>query len=240
MLLKNDCFPFLRAAACAALCGLAAVGACAPFYAGVSASGESSDNDTAPYLALLAQSVLAGSSSGTSQRSIYLVGSTVTGSLDGAFAAADGDGIDEADTICSTDADRPRPVAYAALLSDGSTRVATTMANCAGGCTGQVDWPLQTHTSYVLPDGRILFTTGPEPIFVFGTLFSQAAQPSTPPFWTGMLSDWTPSPSNCIQWTSGGGLDNGDAGQPGSLTASFLGNGPRACDQPALFLCVER
>ncbi|MEQ9364082.1 MAG: DUF1554 domain-containing protein, partial [Leptospirales bacterium] len=171
-------------------------------------------------------------------RSIFLTNSIFDGDSDGDFGVSNGMGIDDADRHCMADSARPfQSRSYAALLSDGLSRVATTSPNCQAGCTGQLDWPLRAYTDYVLPDGRLFFTTGAAPLFVFGRLPAQLTTLTGATHWTGLQSDWTPA-GNCQQWTNNAAL----TGRTGSSTAidnAWLTDSEQNCGLGARYICVQ-
>jgi hypothetical protein len=63
------------------------------------------------------------------------------------------------------------------------------------------------------------------------------------PYWTGLASDWTISPSaNCNNWSSNSLTDWGRIGSSNSIDSnwySYTGT-PPSCGSPNALLCVEQ
>lgn len=209
---------------------------CSPFYAGVNAGSTPEQEES---FELLINAFLIAAST-RFRRSVFLTNNFYDGQFDGSFGPFDGDGIDEADRFCTNEAaQHVSNTPFAALLSDGTNRVATLSPDCRQGCTGQVDWPLRAYTDYFLPDGRFLFGTGAAPIFVFGALSDQITVLTGTQHWSGLKSDWTPSAVTCLEWVTGSGGDTGRTGESSSMSQSFLQGSERTCDLFARLICVE-
>ncbi len=76
-------------------------------------------------------------------------------------------GATGADTFCMGDANYPGTGTYKALLTDGSTRIACTTANCGGGPSEHVGWILAANKRYTRVDGTEIGTTTANGIFTF-------------------------------------------------------------------------
>ncbi|MCR9142828.1 MAG: DUF1554 domain-containing protein [bacterium] len=208
---------------------------CSPFYAGLSA-GSSPDEDGIDRDALWTAVLIALSQRPV--RTIFLTNSLFDGESDGDFGATNGTGIDEADRHCNGDSARPFANAnFAALLSDGLNRVATTSPNCRNNCTGQIDWPLRSYTDYVLTDGRLIFGTQATPIFVFGELTTAVSTEAGTFHWTGLQSDWR-SADNCARWTTIA-TGTGRGGQTTAFDEAWLNAAGLNCSVGARLICVQ-
>ncbi len=209
--------------------------ACSPFYAALNAGStpdsEGLNQDLIVNALLLAASV-------RPVRYIFITNGVYNGEHDGDFGALNGNGIDDADARCNTDSARPRSdLSYAALLSDGLFRVATTSPNCRNGCTGQQDWPLLKYTDYIHADGRRIFTTDAAPIFVFGRLSDVLSTQTGATHWTGLNDDWTTA-TTCQRWTNSGAT-SGQVGMVNTLDGLWLEAVTFSCSSTAKLLCVQ-
>ena len=126
-------------------------------------------------------------------------------------------GVTGADAFCMSDSNYPGTGTYKALLTDGSTRVACTTANCGGGPSEHVGWVLAANKRYTRLDGTEIGNTTANALFSFPLTNSISTFAITS--WTGFDSDWTAfSVGLCSGWnsTAGNGVD-------GSTTATNIG-----------------
>lgn len=161
---------------------------------------------------------------------IFVTASTFTGNLGG---------VSGADSSCMSDANYPGAGTYKALISDGSTRIACTTANCGGGLEG-TNWALAASKKYVRSDGAtVISTTNPNKIFIYDldNSFSSTQGLAT---WTGLVSDWTSVTdlNNCTKWTLTTTM--GRKGTPTATTTKYIDDGNQNCSSTAYLLCVEQ
>ncbi|WPB74370.1 DUF1554 domain-containing protein [Archangium violaceum] len=158
-------------------------------------------------------------------------------------------GIHGADFKCQIDSNRPTGGSYKALLSDGTTRIACTTADCAvGGKAENIDWVAQPDTLYIRPDGTRIGTTTAAGIFRFPLANSFGNEDgSNPGFeaWMGMNKEWTSSSRHCKGWTNSASYWDpdaaiGDRGIPSMTDRYVLQNTGAYCDILSPLVCVEQ
>ena len=176
--------------------------------------------------------------SGITTRSVFITNNTYQGLLDNTIYGANGSGIDEADYFCNNDSAKPNSLNYAALMSDGGVRVATVNANCSGGCLGQVNWPLRSNSTYLLPDGRTLFQTDAT-LSIFTAVQTQASTIPLKKVWTGLIADWTTATPDCVQWTTNASGASGQVGLATQTDIALISSSQLTCDSFASLLCVS-
>lgn len=142
--------------------------------------------------------------------------------------------------ICSSDLNKPLTGTYAALLVDGSSRVACTSVNCSNGTTGQTGWVLAPDQPYFRTDNVThIFTTNADGIFVFGSATNPIAAGGSK-FWSGLNTDWTTSSSLCANWGNATQNYSGMVGSSGSKTSLLIGGAPQVCSADIPVVCVEQ
>lgn len=144
-------------------------------------------------------------------------------------------GVSGADSRCISDANKPSGGTYKAVISDGSTRIASITANMGDG---QANWVLYPNTEYRRPDGVSLMTTNANSIFVFGTLSAIITAVGT--YHTGMNNGWNAG-VHCNGWTdntAGNNTRYGSNSITGSAAISFT---QAACNATARGLyCAQQ
>lgn len=145
-------------------------------------------------------------------------------------------------------ADSECPVGYLAMIADGIDRVGS-LAPLMGN--GQVDWPIQTWTSYVNPAGDPVWTTtdlrllGVADDHTWAGLANPVA-PAGGTAFTAMVEDYTTSSLNCLSFTVDAGTsgDNRAAfGQATLTTQGAIGSGVGlggGCAFARSLYCVEQ
>ncbi|MCB1192610.1 MAG: DUF1554 domain-containing protein [Leptospiraceae bacterium] len=133
-------------------------------------------------------------------------------------ASYDGDmgGILGADTICSSDINKPVGVStYKAMLVDGTNRVACNSGDCSTlGLKENVDWILTPNTTYLRADGTTeIMTTNWSGIYPFGVLVNGISFSGKA--WTGLTLTWTTDTNTCLGWTDNSPGNNGIWGAGG-------------------------
>lgn len=170
---------------------------------------------------------------------IFVSNSTSDGDFD---TDNDGNGITEADDLCTNDGNKPTSGTYKAMIMDGTNRVACTSANCSGGVSEHTDWVLKTSQEYRRTDETtVIGTTTSNGIFNVGlptpTLDNAIGTVSTF-VWTGLAGDWT-SNNDCTNWTSTAGT--GTNGQAVNTNNIFLfNNSGDGCSNTRVVYCVEQ
>jgi hypothetical protein len=165
----------------------------------------------------------------------FLTTSTNNADVD---ANSNGNGIEEADTFCNADGNKPNSRTYKALLVDGTNRTACTTANCGtGGASEHTDWVFQASTQYRRGDGTtIIGTTDSNGIFSFnltnsiGTIFHSV--------WGGINSNWTTATDTCSSWSVITG--SGQTGLGDSATTLAIDHLTTNCNFSGRFYCVEQ
>lgn len=147
----------------------------------------------------------------------------------------DMNGISGADTVCGSDANKPASGTYKALLSDNSTRIACTTANCGGGAGEHTGWILQASSLYARSDGTTIGTTTAAGIFSFPLTNSFASSNTV---WTGIATNWTSAANNCVGWDNS--VANGTEGNATATDSSSLSASAFACGNSNRILCVEQ
>jgi hypothetical protein len=202
------------------------------------------------YIILLLTAISCGENGGnapsvagiTSSLSLYVTASNVLGNLGGPTGA---------DSICMSDANYPGSGTFKAMLSDGSSRIACTTANCSGGSSEHVGWVLNSNTEYTRTDGTIIGRTDSNGLFVFPLTASFASTaPSLNSIHTGLNSSWTSKTENCYGWTQTVGPGPAEAFSSGGAydatsTSALTGGAGPYCDNTAgvftyRLLCVEQ
>lgn len=132
-------------------------------------------------------------------------------------------GVSGADTRCMSDANKPSSGGtYKAVISDGSTRIATVTSNVGDG---QTNWVLYANQEYRRPDGVTIMTTNSNGLFVFGTM--SAIITATGTYHTGMNLGWDAG-VHCNGWTDntgGNSSRHGTSNVTGSTALSLTQNG---------------
>jgi hypothetical protein len=151
-----------------------------------------------------------------------------------------------ADGLCN--ASRPAGVANAKAVIAGTKRRACVSKKCSVGGAGEhIDWPLAANTPYQRADRTTSIGTT-NALGFFDTLTNSVGTEANVNVWTGLKpetsglgTDWTTSPSTCLDWASTQPSDQGIAAYPGPTfpaTAAF-GVFLDACSQNFVLYCAE-
>jgi hypothetical protein len=149
-------------------------------------------------------------------------------------------GIAGADSLCASDANKPNANVYKALLVDGASRVGCTTASCGGGNGEHVDWPIAATTRYIQTDGStVIGLSNATHLFTFPltSIFSGTVALST---WTGLETDWTSHPSNCILWNNSTVGFDSSTGLSNVTGAGAISSSTSTCDASMPMICVEQ
>jgi hypothetical protein len=136
-------------------------------------------------------------------------------------------GIETADSICNSDANKPNSGTYKALIGVASVRY--------GSVGRQKDWVFAASTTYKRPNGTVIFTTNVNA--VPPSSFSNAISTSSAYVWTGFDSTWGVS-SNCTGWTSI--TTTGIIGESDRTDYTFAAYSNASCEDNLNFYCVEQ
>ena len=149
-------------------------------------------------------------------------------------------GVAGADTFCMGDANYPGTGTYKALLTNGSTRIACTTANCGTGPSEHVGWVLAANKRYTRTDGTEIGTTTANAIFSFPLTNSISTVSITS--WTGFDTDWTAlSGYNCTGWNSSSVGSNGGDGSSTATNIVSVSSYYNTCNSATRRLyCVEQ
>jgi hypothetical protein len=172
---------------------------------------------------------------------IFVSNTTTDGDIDGTGDNDGSNGIEEADTICNADSNKPNSSTYKAMIVDGLNRVACTTAGCSGGTAEHVDWVLQASTEYrQIDEFTVIATTTTAGIFSFPLDNTVESPTSTNTLWTGLNNtSWTTGSSTCSAWTDGSGASNGLAHS--AAVVGSMGNQTQLCTNTLFKLhCVEQ
>jgi hypothetical protein len=181
------------------------------------------------------------SSCGTTKYCIIFVSNTGTsGDIDGTGDNDGSNGIEEADTICNADSNKPNSSSYKAMIVDGANRVACTTVDCSGGTGEHVDWVLQASKEYRRADeSTAIGTTSTEGIFTFPLDNTIDIAGAVTVIWTGLNgTDWTTHAELCNSWT-----DNvmGKGRIHSATVDNSMGNASFICSNTSFKLyCVEQ
>jgi hypothetical protein len=172
---------------------------------------------------------------------IFVSNTTTTGDIDGTGDNDGSNGIEEADTICNADSNKPNSSTYKAMIVDGLNRIACTTAGCSTGTAEHVDWVLQASTEYrKIDESTVIGITTTAGVFSFPLDNTVESPTSTNTIWTGLNNtSWTTGPSTCSAWTDGSVASNGLA-HSAAVVAS-IGNQTATCTNTLFKLhCVEQ
>ena len=160
--------------------------------------GLTSEDDDTDLLVLLGIALTPESCSGTCK--IFLTSSVPSRNI----------GLTGLDNVCNSDANKPSGnIAFKALVTHSTDRIACTTANCSGGVSENVNWVLKPNTKYFRSDGTTeIFTTNSSGIFPFGTANDGIIDPGTNGIATGLQTDWT-NDVNCSDWSGAGSYEIG-------------------------------
>ncbi|MEQ8352278.1 MAG: DUF1554 domain-containing protein [Leptospiraceae bacterium] len=160
--------------------------------------GLTEDDDDTDLLVLLGIALTPESCSGTCK--MFLTSSVPSRNI----------GLTGLDNVCNSDANKPSGnIAFKALVTHSTDRIACTTANCSGGVSENVNWVLKPNTKYVRSDGTTeIFTTNSSGIFPFGTANDGIVDPATNGIPTGLHIDWT-NDLNCSDWSGAGSYEIG-------------------------------
>ena len=173
---------------------------------------------------------------------IFLTSNIFLGNIGGGA----GSGIQRADNRCNLDPNKPDSNTYKAMIVGDYMAVPVRRAcSSTPNCTDpneNVDWVFKPNTDYYRPNGTYLFTTNSA-----GIVTTNIANPilagSNYPYWTGLASDWTISPSaHCNNWTNNSSSYIGRVGSSDSIDSnwySYTGT-PPYCNESKALLCVEQ
>jgi hypothetical protein len=173
------------------------------------------------------------------QRKIFVTSNAFQGNIGGGAGVPDTIGIQRADFICNNDANKPDNNTYKAMIVDEITnRRACSTSNCMNP-NENVDWVFKPNTDYYRPNGRYLFTTNSAGIVTTNIAESILAG-SYYPYWTGLASDWTISPSaHCNNWTDNSSSYIGRVGSSNSKDSKWYSDiSSPSCDSSKALLCV--
>lgn len=156
-------------------------------------------------------------------------------------------GVSGADTFCNNNKPEGVTGTYKAMLSDGSSRVACTTANCGGasGTSENVNWVFRPYSKYQRADGTGIATTNDKGVFTFplGTAISATILDLA---WTGIDADWTPYAHTCNSWTNSTDGYFGLTGNANSVNAAgdgldkTLAATLTQCNSSRNLICVEQ
>jgi len=150
-----------------------------------------------------------------------------------------GSGIQRADNMCNSDPNKPDSNTYKAMIVDGTNRRACSTSNCIDP-NENIDWVFKPNTDYYRPNGTYLFTTNSA-----GIVTTDIANPilagSNYPYWTGLASDWTISPSaHCNNWTDNLSSYAGKVGSSNATNSYWYSSSALFCSSLNALLCVEQ
>jgi hypothetical protein len=145
------------------------------------------------------------------------------------------------------EADANCPLGYKAMITDGSSRIAS-VSPLTGD--GQVDWVLAPYTAYYAGvSGDHVWTTDDVALLGVrdGSLVDLgparagfSSLPSDRAFWTGLASDWTAG-DTCQGWTSSSARDQGSIGNTGNSDDGFWNIIPNDCGtRTRQLMCIEQ
>lgn len=115
-------------------------------------------------------------------------------------------GITGADNKCASDANKPSPGTYKALLVDDVNRRACTSVNCnSGGVTEHIDWVLAPNSSYVQSTSTSTIIFISDPNGVLNNNLTNLISVAAAAIWTGIKNnpswDWqTDTTHTCSSW----------------------------------------
>ncbi|MFZ5630038.1 MAG: LamG-like jellyroll fold domain-containing protein [Spirochaetota bacterium] len=161
-----------------------------------------------------------------SNKAIKVLGSAVTGTLEG------GSGLLGGDSLCGA--------GFKALIADDTTRRACTTPNCMTGITEHLDWVLRPNITYLRDTTRVaVFTANWNGIHDFtGANFYAPISTTADWIWTGMSGDWQQDGSNCGNWSTTVG--NGAIGQTTAIGSGALQSAVSSCGSSFRIICVEQ
>ena len=146
-------------------------------------------------------------------------------------------------------ADAQCPSGYKAMIADGVSRVGS-LAPLMGN--GQVDWPIQSWTSYVNSAGDTVWTTteltllGVADDHTWAGLQSPVSGTTLTTAFTGLVEDYTTSALNCVGFTVDAGMSGQDRVAFGradltDLTAiGTAADSGGSCGSARYFYCIEQ
>ncbi|MCX7811207.1 MAG: DUF1554 domain-containing protein [Leptospiraceae bacterium] len=170
---------------------------------------------------------------------IFVTAEKFVGDIGGGTGVPGTNGIQRADFICNNDANKPDNNTYKAMIVDGTNRRACSTSNCIDP-NENVDWVFKPNTDYYRPNGILyLFTTNSAGIVTTNIAESILAG-SYYPYWTGLASDWTISPSaHCNNWTDYTTSNIGRVGSSNSKDSKWYSDiSSPSCDSSNALLCV--
>lgn len=154
-----------------------------------------------------------------------------TTALDGRGAGNGGTGLQAFDDACAENATAKGLTGTFKAIMSGATRRACSTANCSGGPTERLDWPLATRMEYRREDGTtIIGKTNKNGIFSLP--LTNAVGTSSATIWTGLNTNWTTA-LNCFDWSLYDFGFRSNANDVNLATASV------SCDNSHQFLCAE-
>jgi hypothetical protein len=167
---------------------------------------------------------------------IFVTAETFVGNIGGGA----GSGIQRADNMCNFDLNKPYSNTYKAMIVDETNRRACSTSNCTDP-NENVDWVFKPNTDYYRPDGTYLFTTNSAGI-VTTTIANPILAGSNYPYWTGLASDWTISPSaHCNNWTDNLYSYIGRVGSSNATNSYWYSDTSYSfCDSSKALLCVKQ
>lgn len=150
-------------------------------------------------------------------------------------------GISGLDSYCNNATDKPSGGGtYKALVTDETTRIACTTANCSGGPSEHADWVLKANKQYRQSDGTtVIGTTNANGLFTFPlTNPPRTNWTGTMNTATGLRPNWTSSNNHCTGWRAGGTFMAAQHNDTSSLAISNAGT--MSCTDDARIICVEQ
>ena len=187
-------------------------------------------------------SITAGYSATTgTQYKIFLSDTTVKGNLGNPNT---GQNVKEwADHVCNVDTARPKTtVVYKAMLSIPGLRYACDSQSeyegdqyCGPG--HDLDWVMQSNTTYYNASGQTIGTTNAFGTFDFPT--PGIIENTDLKVWTGVHKNWYDA-NNCNNWTSGNDNYNGRVGWANKSDNKMIDLEKVACSKIRALYCVEQ
>jgi hypothetical protein len=169
---------------------------------------------------------------------IFVSNTTTTADIDGGGDDDGTNGIEEADDICMSDANKPTSGTYKAMLSDGTNRIACTSANCSGGTAEHTDWVLKPSKEYRRTDETtIIGTTTADGVFSFNLTNSIATAGTV---WTGLRGDWRAQTNDCSDWTTSAGSTGSNGFAPVTNSIAIFNSAVDSCGNSRPVYCVEQ
>lgn len=172
-----------------------------------------------------------GSESGTATSYGIIFVSEV--SLSGSGSGNGGSGFQEFDDACADSAQSKGLTGTFKALITSNTRRACSTANCGGGASERLDWPLGTRVEYRREDKTtVIGKTNSKGIF--NLPLTNAFSSTSTNIWTGLNTDWTTA-VNCLNWTD----DSLEFGRRSNANDTGLAGNGFSCSNNYKFLCAE-